>query len=638
MIKFSAYIFLFFFLTAFCQAQQTLVFEDNYGIQGEFVYRGELSDSLSLINGGFNLKWREIEEDTLTTFKVNGNMKTSMPDGSWIWEQAGWDYKIEPGRTIHPTFNFSGLYEVWRGDFSEGLPNGTWTYMYGPPNMNRSSQRVPIRIETNYDKGLLVDNFKIVDQTKSTPILISGSCSKSGIAEGKWKFEYTLNDTPIIEERTYEEGILTHLIITSNNPLYSLEKRFERNNDFLKQLKDAQSTTIRIGEKDFVSDEFTTTASELLSYYFNQHIHRAWQLKAFPIVQNGKNPIFKRFCFPLSKRELTLRDEITLQAREMRSNIDEVLHLGNILINRKRSVELDLSIAYLEKSLEQLTIIDSLIAFSHLEDFIYFDRVNGELKAALQEVNTKALAYPVNYDSEPITLPRIQVKRDIYDFFQLVHDFLNEVNTDISIHFQILKQNHIAIRQESEIKMLETQLENDWLLLDSLYSNLAGTGEHIYTYWIRFYLSNKIKEYAQIEEYDRAMKNGNLLLNKMDSLVAWNNTIKSIDSIVVTIDDYYKQMAYNPYTGKYDISLPLKRRFATILKTSIIPHISEDLLIHEKWDDFQVRYLRFVAFNEDIKRFALLNEKRDTRLEKRLRKESNPEKFIRLFLDYMESR
>lgn len=632
------HIALVFIIGSSAFAQQTQFFRDDFGLQGEYTCKGEMTDSLKLKNGHFTLKWREILQDTLATYHINGQFKNYLQSGLWTWELAGWDYTIEPGKSIKPSFNLSGIHEVWRGSFTNGLPNGSWVYAYGSPEVNINSSKVPIRIEVSYEDGRLSGSFKMHDSSKEFPIKITGSCSKDGIADGVWRFEYNQFDAAVIEDRTYSKGVLTHVKTTSSNPLFQSEKTFDRNMDYLARIRGGDSGTISIGSVDFSVDGYDDFSGALLSYYFNHHLHKEWELSTFPYKQNGTSPIFKRFCFPLSDAEVSIRTSITQTSDAIQEKITEAFGLGNILINRKRSLELDVSISYLEKARQQLVVLDSILIMSFEDEFIYHDRINGDLKHLLKEINQYALTYPENYVAEPIELPKIQLKRDIYDFFQILKEFTDELDREIVQHIDVLQSNAIAIRKESEIRTLESKLENDWLTLDSLYAQAEGLGEHIFSYWIKFYLSNKIRDYAKIDDYEIAIKKGNTLLNQMDSLVVWYDRVVSIDSFIYRIDDYYKQMAYNPYTGKYDISLPLKRRFVTLLKTAILPHLMEELIIQEKWSAFEQNFALIDAFREETIRFAFLNEKQDARIEKRLRKESNPNKFVRIFLDYMESR
>lgn len=616
-------------------SQNTKVFTDAYGITGQISSSSkDFSDSILPQSGKYSITWRELLADTLITFRANGNLRNHLPQGKWVWEEAGWDYSIEPGSTIAPNFKATGIQHYWDGNFQNGIPDGTWIYSQGAASSRPGIARNNLFIQAIFRQGYMNGLFTLLDDRQISKSKIAGSCNSDGVVHGKWVFEYTDSlDVIIIEEREYDQGILIRIKTTVNNS--ETTREFNKNQDYLLRMKEnCHDYSIEISKNEFIDDDYPTEGSHIYSNLFINPFFKGWKLDVFPFTTVRNPPIFRRFCFPLSESEFIAQSTLSKRIQALSLLITNQLQGGNMRIIRTRNSSFDLAISIYESSLTQLERIDSLLSFSKTNDFLFLNRYNGEVKPWMEYINAVNYAYAEVFDTSQV-LPTLVLKQDLFLIFDQLEQHLERLEKLLLSQQPIFDENFLSIRRENELATIENRLAEKLNTLDSLYQARSGLKNHIHAYWISDFLFNSVQRFARTDEFVAAMELGKRLEMKMDSLILWSHTFEQIDNFSNQLDAAYLNYAYNPYTGAYDIELPLKRRFVNAIKVYVIPHIHQELIMAEKWNQFEKEYSQTLLLRSELIRFAQMNENSDRRLERRIRKESNPEKMIRQFLNYM---
>ena len=633
-MKAIIYILTLFFSFALL-GQKTKYFEDRFGVQGTITYSGSWSDTLLPEKGKYSLKWRDIIDDTLTSFASTGSLKSHLPHGFWTWEEAGWDYTVETGRTIVPDFKAKGLHAFWQGGFSNGLPNGNWLYGFGEPIVNPKSKKTPLRISTVFNNGLFNGKFEVHDNTnEDLPVKITGFCNKEGVAEGKWIFEFKDYDGKLVEEiRVYNQGVLLKIITNSKSKSDTLD--FYMTAQKMSLISEDNNQVI-IGEQKFSYDGEWSESQELYKHYIHEHFLCGWSHLAFPYKVRRIAPIFKRLAFPLSEEEIQTRENIEKEIDVLDSIIKEKLNLGNVTINRNRSEELDLAISTLEQAQKRIIVIKDFVTHSYAPEFIYNDRKHGGLKNWLMKINETARVKGVAYPESHYQLKTIQLKTDLFTVFESIYNVVEALKNETAIHIKQVEKSFKALSREGELKKLENKLSDDLVELDSLYKNKGGIGEHIREYWINNYFKKHLQIYAQTDDYEKAKGLSKSLLTKMDSLVSWSDQWSKIDSLELTLKESYINFAYNPYTGDHDIELPIKKRFIDNVLKTLIPWMKEQLIKAEEWEEFKANYRQIMTVRNYLIQFASKDNRQDRRVERRLRREDQPDKILKVFINHME--
>lgn len=626
--------FIFMGIFFFGTTQNKKMFPDDFGNQGTIEFSGEYVDSLLPEKGKYSLKWRDKIKDTLITYFASGTLLDHSPQGAWRWEEAGWDYQIEPGKTITPDFYIQGIHSVWEGSFLEGQPNGLWRFGKGAPSVNPRSTKTPLRIQAEFKEGKFINSFSIQDHRNSKALIsIEGKCNDNGIAEGKWDFIFFDNGERIEESRTYDRGILIEIITTKNDISDTID--FHRYVFELETIKDSMNTVI-VGERDFASDGTYNKSQQLYKTYIHDEFLCGWSHPHFQYSVKRIAPIFKRLAYPLSNEEILNRTKTQLITESLKQKIDEHLHLGNVNIHRNRNKELDIAISYLEHAQQQLKIIDSLIECSFDPAFIYSERHHGSLKPIYLSINQQSKVNGITYPEERGALPVLPEKQDVFDIFLELKQFTENIEDTLASKMELIQSNFILLRREGELLILENQMAEKLTILDSIYRASEGFADHVHSYWINTFLKDKLQQYTETNEYETALNYGQKLLLKMYHLETWQGEWKMIDSLDAIVRNSYTQFGYNPYTGAYDIELPIKRRFTEAIITKLIPWLNKEMRAITEWDEFLASYQQLQLIKEYLIDFSSKKERADNRVERRIRKESDPEKMLRIFMNHMD--
>lgn len=623
---------LFSTIAFFAFTQQTTTFQDQFGKQGAVRHQGEWNDSILPKEGRFDLKWRtELNNDSLITYLAKGRLKDHRPTGEWSWEEAGWDYTIEIGNSILPEFNTRGLHRVWKGAFREGVPHGKWIYGQGEPVLRPERSNTPLKIEATFKNGVLSGAFKINDKRSEDDVVISGFTDTKGIASGTWKFNYFSEKEQQLktETRIYVKGILTTRILNKDTIIY---------HDAVEKLKliEQGDTAIVLGEERFLSDDVISRGAKLLSGYMNAHFLEGWELEIFPYDFVRHPPIYKRFAYPLNENELSKRTHINSETEKLLAEVNLHLSKGNVYINRSRSKELDIAISALETAAERLRIIDSLITFSHTTDFLYLDRKNGGLIDWASELEKTSSFQGVAYPEQKADFQHLDLGQNEWAVFDLSKVLIEDLQKELPPFFTQVDKSFEALNREGELNALENKMVDELKMLDSLYTDKKNFGAYVHEYWIDTYLSEQIKKYANTDNYEKALELGNNLIRKMGYLLDSHQEWGMIATIQKDLSESYTNYAYNPYNGEHDIELPIKRRFIQNVKAKMIPWMTENIENAEEWDQFKAHWIAFKEMRIYLIEFAQMNKRPDRRIERKLRREDDPERMYRLFYSYME--
>lgn len=638
MMKYRFLIVFILLQSLYLQAQHVREFHDAFGLKGITRSTSAWSDTLLPEKGNFTLTWRRFDHESLVTYRAEGILKNYLPTGRWVWEEVDWDYSIEPGRTIAPVFSTRGLHHVWEGLFKEGVPQGRWVYTKGeaPLNVSRRGAAPVLRIQADFHRGRLFGKFEIRDLRNAEPRTILGEADSMGLATGTWVFQFTQLGEPMIEKRHYDRGILLRIERTHGE--HQEEFEYSANKHYLSAMDDPDAPyEVRLSAMDFDEDEQSSPAVRHYSNYVLQYFMRGWQLPELPLQFERRMPAFKRFVFPLSVQEHNTIAVIGDKNNRLREKIGNLLHSGNIRINRIRNAELDLAIAMLEQAGSQQNLIDTLIALSGDPDFIYINRMQGGLNDFLLRINQAGQVEGEVYDLKD-ELPLIEMRRQNYRVFDLLNYLLDDLDAMAHAQKEVIDINILLMRREGELHDLEQEMSFRLERIDSLYEGYTGLKKHIHEYWIRQYLFEYMQTYANTDDYESAIELGHLLIAKMDSLATWSTDWYRINELSEELEKSYVNLAYNPYTGETDIILPLKRRFVAHIREYLLPFLINRLETTRDWDELQALFAQTLHLRQELIRYARLDERTDKRLDKRIRRETDPERILRLFLQYMEGR
>lgn len=632
----------FVFLTTVLLGQQTKEFFDEHGLQGTLRYHGERTDTILPETGVYELSWRDLAQDSIRTYYAKGNLKNHLPSGRWTWREGFWKYEVRPGSNVEPRFSTYGKRVIWDAQFNKGVLEGQWRSRV--EQVNKEGEVLPdlLTLTARYKAGVLNEKLIIEDHRQAFgKIQFDLPVNETGEAHGVWSMHYPVvrdaDTIRVTEERYYETGLLykivQHYPDTSHSTLLEREWRFLENR---KQQKD--TFNLRIGRHAFEEDGYDGRSQVLFRQYVQQFLIGGWEHFLFSHQMKRGVPVFRKLQLPLSDRESLLIAQMEERSDSLRSQIMERLNYRNIKINRGRSADLDLAIAYLQKSVQLLDKVDSLLVLAKNPMFTYCNRSGGEICHWPDSLNAPGEARGEVYDSVYVEMPHFPIADASIELIGGMAEVVASLETALPVYLQTVDESFDEILKADEIQALTDKLTDQLHVLEREYAEMDGVGAFVRERWLQEHLNNELKRFSREDSYERAMKYGDDILNRMDTLLAWAPYWSEFDSMPQRLNEQYRYFAYNPYTGDHDIEMPVKRRFFNVVKERLWPHLEEELLRVDEWDAWvnQMELTR-TTYNS-LMRFAAIEHRSTRRIERRIRKEENPEKMIRTINNYMEDR
>lgn len=609
-------------------AQEMKTFRDGKGLKGEIQFRGALPDSLLPANGPYELRWRDLSNDSLVTYSVKGKVKNHLPEGEWEWNEGHWHYDIHPGSGIQPEFELSGYVKAWKGAFSKGYPDGKWLFTLD--SLHKSAQQKDgLSIECTFKAGKTAGRFRVNDKLDNSAFSLKGQCNEEGYAEGKWEYSYHLpgEKQAITEERTYRNGLLTNRKIVRGK---ESESHANEHVSELLQALDSGSEHPRfaIGEDDFSNDGQGGFPELMFDRYRRWASIAGWNHPEFHFEPGRKGPMFKRLSYPRNKSEQKALVETDSLSQFMQDQIAKRLDYRNLMINRGRTPSLDLAISYAEGSLSRLTTLDSLLELSNAHDFIYVNRYDSSMVKLLERLNNPTLVEAQLHDVPPVVLPVAAFSVDSIDLYHAFARFARDLPRQLPVYLATIDRGYRDMTREAALLELSDELTQHQQELQEAYQHTGETGSIVAKRWVKEHLESELQFFSRTDVYEQAMEVGAAVVVKMDSLLAWEPHWNAFDSIPIRMKRAYTDYLYNPYTGERDVEVRLKKRFYHQMRDVLWPHMRDELRNAPDWDTFVERWEVYRETYRNVELFAQWDDRSATRLERRLRKEKSPEKII----------
>lgn len=621
--------------------QQTQEFFDIHGLQGTIKYSGSLSDSLLPERGNYELSWRDLEGDSVFTYYAHGRLQNHEPVGPWSWREGRWQYAVRPGSNVEPLFNAFGKRVIWSTTFKNGARHGAWQAVAERINEQGEKQEGLLRVKAFFNEGRLHRNIEIVDHTRSEAVVeFKLPLNDRGEAHGKWVFTYPVrkgSKLVVKEERFYENGLLYKVV--SHWPDTSLTEIREREASFLTNLKNGiDNAPLQLGGYAFHDDGVPGAAPDILESYLNRFLLAGWSHTYFPYKTENQRPIFRKLRVPLNETELKTLSDLEQRVDSMRKEVQSRLAYRNIGLNRARSQELDIALAFTSTTLKLLNQTDSMLRRINEPLFTYCNRFGGDVMHWADTLNTPGNVHGEVFNSVHADIPVFAFVSDSLQLFNSIKLWLSNLNKELAVYANDIDEAYDVMVKEGEVAALSDLISEKREVLKSDYADIEGLGAYVREQWVNKHLNGRIQQFLQEQNYQQAMQKGNAVLDRMDTLQSWVNFWTRIDSMPEKLQEQYTYFVYNPYTGEHDIEMPVKRRFFVAVQEKMWPYLKQKLVEIDQWNEW-VSHMELTrsTFN-NLMLFASMDDRSAHRQERRIRREDNPEKMVRMLHNFMESR
>jgi hypothetical protein len=536
-------------------------------------------------------QWNNGEEIMLRRMTLSGRMRNGVPVGGWEWADEVYVLVVKGLRGQQLDYDLPVISKKWMANFRNGLLHGRYeivkTEGYG-----RNAAEL-MRIQGGWSNGLPHGKWTLREGEKR----FEGNFEE-GFMTDTWMWSNGISTS-----MDFYRGILLQRCVFTDTCL-SPEVYFIR--DSLVNLLESDSL-ICLSTQGFgwgkLPNDIKHELDSLLPY------HQAYFMSPYFLGLDslGAHNMLTRAVVYFMDDPLRNRlEEMQLEITGMLDETETLLGNTLIRIHRQRRPELGRKFAKLNKNKIRIDEANSLLTMLLSENVKYLGWENV-IKNFLR-----------NNDS---VLPTFE---DHY--IDLLSDMLGDIRKNLDSTRMLIEELGPELHREMELEEKEQELLT---IADSLRAMWDDAGNHPARCWVDSTLERMLGEYSRakkISERSKILDNARVLSERW---LGVELRLHDIDSIPRQLRGQYIQYAYNPYTGEYNIEIRIKRRFYQKSMDVVWPYLQRQLCEAASLEAFEEALNNHHIFRDKMRYIAGLSDWSTRRLERRFRKEDNPQKLFR---------
>ncbi|MEM9078342.1 MAG: hypothetical protein AAGC43_14965 [Bacteroidota bacterium] len=618
--------------TAFSQTQLFSGELSAGGFTGTAEYPFKVVDGDSIPEGKFlmyksNLDALLKEKDSF--FSFSGMFNNGHPEGFWKFQfgefssnQAsqvvGYQYRV----------NVSGIQHDALGNLKEGKPDGDWTYKISKIENSEVAEEL-FSSKISFDRGIPQKSFQIENDS----ITLVGRFLRDGFAHDVWAVYSDVSSEP--SENWYFTNGLLERIERSNTSGNVVLEVFDNSAQTYKS-KILDEGYLRI-VKWYINKQQTELNLEETGMYslLQQNSQHYQSINTF-FNDLGKSEFMPSFkvklpFYSLDSIETSQVRNITKAYKSASEKSDELLKNPQLEFlarsNEKASYYYTIAKRLQDGFIEPLGVFNScndqqMIEFLPRKILIRQIWPNGLPKKQIQLSNEAGpytswdLKSSEEYNDQPTNMASIQKMAEyVAKSFDSISEGLSEWLEKAEKQQQFLKLEEQLVEQtqtlENTIDSLQTINRLD---IKNALNGILNTKEII------------LKTYAEMPESDEKLEYGQNTLRCLQNLVELATAVGKLPEQELIIKEAYQDAFWNPFTATI-MDEDIKKRITAAHKNIIIPYVLDLIASPVECKDVT----QITQLLDDIqKRLLELRDESTKKLERKLRKEQDPQIILEL--------
>ncbi len=604
--------------------------------RGEAEYDYSLIEGDTLLTGPFRFQSSNLNalmKASDKSFRFSGNFLSGLSDGQWNFQFG--EFKTDSTTKVvdfQYRLNVSGIQNKSSGKITRGKPNGRWAYEV--LNVKNSEVRDTLfRSEFDFDGGVPQKNFEI----KNKQGTLVGRFLRNGLAHDVW--DVYLNDDPDgIEKWHFSNGRLVKISYGTSEKSQIIdvfERPFENSRSVV--LDSRYLALLQLLEKrtgDHIG--FKATMPKL----FKENISHYEELDTFFSALGSPSfmPEFK-VAVPLQPLDSLKASQLDSVSRlvTQSAKISESL-LKNTQMNiLKRS---DPEVSYLAAVLQildssYLAPLKKLQTYNELEiiGYISDEEITEDLWP--NGMPEPKIVVTVNGgDNEVETREYVGPKANSFDFSgNLVSSALkvaNYLNLSLNDISEVLEDKLDKQEREQALVLLEEQMVGK---ADSLIHYIDSIVEHVEPRevkalsLIRKGIERQLNDYSNLEVSQGKSDSARKLVDCFDHFRGLTKSVVDLRTRSPSVEEKFHDRVWNPFTATLMDDVVKKRiinAYLNILQPFVLDQITAEM------NCLQVKEVESLLENIH-NRVAELRDEDTSKLERKLKRERNPEVILELF-------
>lgn len=585
---------------------------------------------------------------------IQGQYVNDLKDGRWIYETNKYDVNIE---SINERFQIrasvDGQLTKAEVGYQRGKAQGDWKIETQELKNGRLQGQKEL-LTAKFSNGRMVDQFLYRNQNGTE---ISGSFNTSHFFNGLWKLKYRRDSVNYEEERIYDDGFLVELKLKNiDDDLILYDLSYRRVKEKLGNVRrGVGDISYKIGDEFFgvlFDDGFPVFSEEELSQtYGNQFITDAMNIFVEEEFLSEINLVgllavdpgaTRRFEYTFSEKENIALQESSQLLSQYISDIEKFINNTTLTLNRQRSDSLAYSYRLLDSTLNKLKILEVNTNRLLGSEFKYQSR-NTYFKEGIEGINRfDTVRYSYNneervrvFDNKVSVTNGEGIILNIRNYIQAKADLIDRLDP-------FMKESIIEIEKDLVSQQLEEDIVKYLAQVDEIYQIQRGlnvldddsiplTNLHLELYAnYQRKLERRMQTYSEAEGFEEKQKAGLEIIGLSQTFIDVYEPAGKLREMTKKLDEAYTRYSYNPYMDRHDIKTRIKRNIYFAAIDILIPSFRKDLVETQDYNEIPSIIKEMEETFERLFEIAKLDDSETRSLERRLRRENNPNRIKRL--------
>ncbi|MBU2974067.1 hypothetical protein [Zobellia sp. B3R18] len=599
------------------------------GYEGKANYSYVVQGQDTLYNGTFQLQSSNLgalveKEDT--SFLIDGNFDKGTPNGPWHFQFGEFQTESE-SKLVGYEYRvlISGRQEESKGKLVNGIPNDKWTYEV---NQIKSSEveKTLFKSVINFQNGIPQQSFQI--ENDSTVLI--GRFLRNGLAHDEWT-SYSANAIDDTENWIFKEGVLKEIItvtdgLTNRVPVFGTDKTYKvvaLNLGYLELLKATISSNGSV--------DFSGGVSELLSKnngYYKKLNDILNEMGPASVAPNFK---VKVPFYALDSLQMKTINQIARDYKAAQVISDTLLNNSHLNIVRRSDADAQYRYEVVKKiNADFLQPLSTFVKYKEEDILEYMElpklmqqlwpsgKPNTKIEVVMdtaQNLRTFVLANTGEFNfngnsTKTVAAIAEYAKLSLQELMESLSDRLtNEARLQAlnGLEKDLIAANDSLVQK---IDSLQPELTLDYKAPLKNLKNLAD---------------GLLGDYALLKNPEKKLAFGNKLKVCLAELHELTGVLGDLPHTSLEIEELYQDAIWNPFMATV-MQEGVKKRITSAYNEILIPHFLEEATA--------VNCEKVKPLTEQIthtnKRMVKLREGDTKKLERKLRKEKNPQEVMKL--------
>ncbi|MCM5664105.1 hypothetical protein [Galbibacter mesophilus] len=627
-------LFLFTFVISSVQGQ-TKEFNGDYQIgklKGNATFSYKLRANDTILDGPFLFNDKGIqslEESVYQSFSVEGDFSNNQPNGDWTLSFGNYIRDKQPKLVDYSyVINVNGLLKKVKGSFNDGIPKGEFIITIDSIKNSEVAKNL-FKSTINFQNGVPQKSFTMESDSHA----MVGRLLRNGVAHDKWTL-FENENLGEVENWFFKEGILTKISIQKDGIAKEINV-FENKDDNYK-LYPLNRNYLTVVELTHNSSDTNKIVKNGIGGLLEKNLNTYGKVKGF-MNQLGDSVSFPNFqvklpFYPLDENNAAILKNVvdSIQKAEQLSNA--------LLTNAQLSIQkLSNENTKFHYSVTEVISKDYLSPLSRLKNYseenivIHFNpkRLLEKLwpnglpsgKIEIERENNQSRVYQAknasNYNPKDVNLQEIEK----LTYFTLAN--LEYLHEKLIGEITSQQREEAFLVQEKE---LIAQLDHLKKHIDSLKKSkpkeIQTTLESM-----KGFADNLLNEYSAMDENSEKLDYAKELTNCFSRTEEFATSISKLPVQMKEIKELYQDPVWNPFTATV-MNEDIKKKITKAYENILIPYQLKNIQTDLKCSNMDSIEAFFERLNN---RMVELFEEDTSRLERKLRKEKNPQEIIELF-------